>query len=1037
MRIKSLAIILLVLTATICSKTIAYAQVFINNGGIVDARPGSYILVNGSVLNDDGLLNIDENAGINAELTVTGDITNNSVADGAGHIILYGDWINNNTFNANNGTVFFNGADQFLSGTSETQFYNLTLDGSGLKTQTINKYVTGILDLKHLELRTETHTMFVENTDINSVIRTTGFVSSLDAGSLSRQTLATNTYLFPVGSSVGVTRYRPVEIQPLNANLNTYTVRLANVEAGTEGYDRSIKEDVICTSNPSFYHRINRTEGNAAINMSIYYDETLDGVYDGIANWTNIPMWTVMTGSTTNPGMPLASADISGWNDFSETPYILYVEDFTIFAGDDISVCADNPAVNLSATFNGSGGITWSGGSGVFSPNNQTLNATYTPSAAEISAGSVTLTITANLSAGTCGAVSDEITIVILPTPNVNVVVSSQISCYGDSDGEATVNPAGTYTYEWDNNAGNQTTATATNLSEGTYQVTVTDSNGCSVVESVYIDEPALLNIDLNPINISCNGNNDGRILTTVTGGTSPYTYQWTPASAIGQNPINLGAGTYILTVTDINGCTTEQSTVITEPNPININISIVPIMCGSSLGTAVAVVHGGVGPYTYMWSNGSTVQQAINLENDYYDLTVTDSESCIAMESVYIPIQGSIAASINVINPISCYGEDDGYLMASSSNGAAPLSYVWSTSETSSGITDLGSGTYNVQITDDWGCIGNASIVLSQPQQIQIDVNIVDVTCFGVSDGIAEAIPSGGNDPYYYIWSNSQATSQINNIPAGTYSVTVTDSRSCTSEAQVNISQPEQALNAEINYADITCFGYNDGLIAAQAIGGTSPYEYTYTFGSQQINNSGVYDLPPGIYSLSILDANDCSYSANITLSEPAPLSADFFANGPSCIGNNDGFIELEVIGGTAPYIYFWDNGYSPVEYIEGLIEGSYIITVTDANECTVEVGPISLIEIEEDCIRIPNAFTPNGDGINDEWIIENIHLFPRALIKIFNRWGQVIYEAYGSDEPWDGTYNGKFVPTGSYIYIIQLFNSNTNYQGLVTIIY
>ncbi len=1034
--ISARLLLLLLLLCTYANHNI-YGQVFFNNGGIVDARPGSYIHVNGSLLNDDGLLNVDESSGINAELTVTGNLTNNSFAEGAGHIILYGNWINNSIFTSHQGTVFITGANQILSGTSTTQFHNLTLDGSGLKTQTIDKYVTGVLDLKHLELQTETHTMFVENSNINAVIRTTGFVSSLDAGSLSRRTLSSDTYLFPVGSSVGVTRYRPVEIQPLNANLNTYTVRLANVEAGTEDLNRDLKEDIICTSNPYFYHRINRTIGNSAINMSIYYNEAADGVYDGIANWTNIPMWMSMTGSATFPGNPLASADISGWNDFSETPYILYVEDYIIFAGDDIAVCASDPTVQLNASFNGSGGITWSGGTGVFSPNNQSLNVTYTPSAAEINAGSVTLTISSNLSAGYCNPVSDEITIIYLPLPDVNVIVSSQISCFGYTDGEATVTGVGNYTYEWDDNAGTQNTATAVNLGAGTYLVTVTGTNGCSVVESVTLINPDQISIILNPVNISCHGNSNGSIFTTVSGGTPPYTYQWTPTTATGQNPVNLSAGTYVLTVTDINGCTAEQSTVITEPAPISINISTVPVTCGSSLGTAVAVVHGGVGPYTYFWSNGSTVQQVNNLSNDYYELTVTDSESCTATLSVYIPLQGNINVSINVINPISCYGDSDGVLAASSSNGAAPIFYHWSTTQTSSSISNLGSGVYSVQISDEWGCVGQTSYELVQPQQIQIDFITTDVNCYGGSDGSVEAVPLGGSDPYYYEWSNIQFTALIGNLSAGTYSVTVTDSRSCSSAGIVTISQPEQALSADITRSDITCFGYNDGFIAAQAVGGTSPYQYTYSHNEMTINSSDVYNLPSGAFVLSITDDNSCVYSSVIALNEPAPLEADYFANGPSCIGNNDGFIELEVIGGTAPYLYYWDNGYSPVEYIEGLIQGNYIITVTDANECTVEVGPIRLIEIEEDCIRIPNAFTPNGDGINDEWIIENIHLFPRALIQVFNRWGQIIYEANGSEEPWDGTYNGKFVPTGSYIYIIQLFNSNISYHGIVTVIY
>ena len=126
-----------------------------------------------------------------------------------------------------------------------------------------------------------------------------------------------------------------------------------------------------------------------------------------------------------------------------------------------------------------------------------------------------------------------------------------------------------------------------------------------------------------------------------------------------------------------------------------------------------------------------------------------------------------------------------------------------------------------------------------------------------------------------------------------------------------------------------------------------------------------------------------------------------------------------------------------SPVENITGLIQGSYIITITDFNNCEYELNPILLEDVDEDCIKIPNAFTPNGDGINDTWIIENIDMFPSAYIHVYNRWGQQIFEAKGLDDPWDGTYNGKFVPAGTYIYIVNLYDGTDARTGFVTVIY
>lgn len=154
-----------------------------------------------------------------------------------------------------------------------------------------------------------------------------------------------------------------------------------------------------------------------------------------------------------------------------------------------------------------------------------------------------------------------------------------------------------------------------------------------------------------------------------------------------------------------------------------------------------------------------------------------------------------------------------------------------------------------------------------------------------------------------------------------------------------------------------------------------------------------------------------------------------------PSCIGNDDGYIEITVMGGSPPYIYQWGEQTASIEYIAGLMQGTYTFTVTDSQGCSFSTESIELEDTQVDCISIPNAFTPNNDGINDSWIIENIEIFPWAIVQVFNRWGQLVYEGYGSGTPWDGTWNGNIVPTGSYIYSVDLLNG-TKYCGIVTVV-
>ena len=171
-----------------------------------------------------------------------------------------------------------------------------------------------------------------------------------------------------------------------------------------------------------------------------------------------------------------------------------------------------------------------------------------------------------------------------------------------------------------------------------------------------------------------------------------------------------------------------------------------------------------------------------------------------------------------------------------------------------------------------------------------------------------------------------------------------------------------------------------------------------------------------------------------SVVIGEPQAIDYSFITINPSCIGNNDGYIEIAIIGGRPPYNINWADQTSPIPYISGLMQGNYLFTVIDDGGCTLSTEEISLVDDDTECLKIPNAFTPNGDGVNDTWIIENIEIFPWAIIQVFNRWGQEIFEGKGNSEHWDGTWNNKIVPTGSYLYTIDLLNG-TKYCGVVTI--
>ncbi|NLA24420.1 MAG: T9SS type B sorting domain-containing protein, partial [Bacteroidales bacterium] len=440
--------------------------------------------------------------------------------------------------------------------------------------------------------------------------------------------------------------------------------------------------------------------------------------------------------------------------------------------------------------------------------------------------------------------------------------------------------------------------------------------------------------------------------------------------------------------------------------------------------------------PYTYNWSNGDNGQNISGLVSGTYYLTVTDNNSCVANSTIYVGMQGSSVVYITETQAILCHGDENAILTTEVINGIEPIEYQWSNNTNSQTIDNLGTGIYSVTATDAWGCSGVQSQMVSQPQNILINILATEVNCFGGSDGTASASISGGTEPYNYLWSNNSPEAIITNLNADEYYLTITDAHNCQKVESVIINQPELPITVDMQIEHISCYGDSDGAVSLAVYGGVEPYQYEWSFENYSTNQMDINNLYEGIYMLTITDANNCTKDTLAIISQPEPLSATYLTQQPSCIGYWDGYIEINAIGGTEPYQYAWADQVSSLEFISGLVEGEYIITITDYRNCLVEIGSIILTDIQKDCIKIPNAFTPNDDGVNDSWIIEHIEMFPTAYIQVFNRWGQEIYAARGSEKPWDGTYKGRPVPTGPYIYVINLFNSEKIKTGTVTVV-
>ncbi|HKK67227.1 MAG TPA: gliding motility-associated C-terminal domain-containing protein, partial [Bacteroidales bacterium] len=321
-------------------------------------------------------------------------------------------------------------------------------------------------------------------------------------------------------------------------------------------------------------------------------------------------------------------------------------------------------------------------------------------------------------------------------------------------------------------------------------------------------------------------------------------------------------------------------------------------------------------------------------------------------------------------------------------------------------------------------------------PEPVEISFISQSVLCHGESNGSLIADPQGGTAPYNYIWEDTHTGDTLSGLSSGSYRVTISDVNNCTATQAGFVPEPSK-LNANVLAQDIRCYGNQDGKAIAEAFGGTEPYDYEWHFNGLTSHNNEINNLQEGFYELMIEDKHGCMHDTSVMITQPAPIIVDYEMESPTCIGNDDGEIVFSVAGGVEPYRYESSIATQNLPDFFGLYEGNYEFTITDANGCEEEMNTIVLADNPVECIQIPDAFTPNGDNNNDTWIIENIEMFPNHVVQVFNRWGQVVYFKKYGDEPWDGTLKGKKLPTGSYVYVVDLHNQMEAKTGTVTIIY
>lgn len=509
----------------------------------------------------------------------------------------------------------------------------------------------------------------------------------------------------------------------------------------------------------------------------------------------------------------------------------------------------------------------------------------------------------------------------------------SDISCYGEADGAANVTASGgiaPYTYQWSPSL--QATAAISGLSAGVHTVMVTDDNGCQTTNSLTLVQPDTVSITAVLTNILCYGSNSGAINTTITGGTTPYTYHWS-TGATSEDLVNLTEGIYTDTVSDINGCSTLQSFTITQPlDSITITAVTTDNLCfGDSTGTIDVTVAGGVAPYTYAWSTTAVTQDLDSLAGGIYTLTVTDSNNCVQTLSVTINTPSEVQITETHLDPV-CQNGTQGSIDLTVSGGTPGYLYAWNNGQTTQDILNLNAGSYQCSVTDLNGCLDTITVPITDPDALVISEIQTNVLCYSDSSGVIDITISNGTPDYVYDWSDGQTTQDAVDLPAGLYWVDVTDLNSCGAFMSFQITEPDTALYID-SFAVTHLLCYNDsvGAIAIEVAGGTGTY--TYLWNNSAITQD-VEDLQAGIYSVVITDANLCQLIFEDTIAEPSDLVISETHTDVLCFGDSTGSIDITVVGGVEPYSYLWDTT-DTIPDLNQLPLGTYSLTVTDANGC------------------------------------------------------------------------------------------------------
>lgn len=559
--------------------------------------------------------------------------------------------------------------------------------------------------------------------------------------------------------------------------------------------------------------------------------------------------------------------------------------------------------------------------------------------------------------------------------------IATPVNCNGGSDGEIDLNVSGgtgigTYSFEWTNSLSAivGTSEDLSGLPASTYTCEVEDGNGCISFISQEVTEPLVPLTALSSVtSVLCKGDNTGAIDLIVSGGTPDYTYAWTSGQST-QNISNLLAGSYGITITDLNGCIYNEVIDILEPvQSLNVTSVITNVNCfGESNGEIDLSPVGGTGAYTFSWANSLfnlsvLTEDLVGFPADQYRFEVIDENGCTFIDTLEItepPILATTVVGVDIL----CHDGNNGSVDLTVTGGVSNYVYSWNTLAITEDITSLIAGFYEVTVTDAQGCTILDSVTLHEPlDSLTYSFVVTDVLCKDGTNGEIDLTILGGTTPYAYAWSNGDTLANIVNLTAGSHTFVVTDFNGCILTDSISVAEPDAVTLNEI-ITPVTCFGLSDGIIDISPVGGIAPYSFTWfnsTF-ALSAQTEDLVDFPADVYQLEIIDSNNCFYEMFLEIVEPDELEIDYTFNIVSCFLGSDGNINVDITGGNPGYTTVWSNG-ALTEDLLNVPNDIYSLLVTDTKGCmdsiTVDISEPASIEMTFDVTEV--SCIDEADGI------------------------------------------------------------------------